>query len=57
MRMYQIKQIKRSGYLKSCKWCGETIYMFADQHRWIPFESWVAGTVNPGEWQRHECRW
>lgn len=44
-----------SGYLKRCCYCGKTIYMLHKNGRWLPYESWVAGNVNVGEWLLHNC--
>jgi len=45
-----------SGYLKTCRYCRETIYMHQDfDGRWRPYEAWSVGTVPEGEWVRHGC--
>lgn len=47
---------RTGGYLKDCRYCGTVIYMYKTYHgSWIPFESWVAGTVTEGEWVPHHC--
>ncbi len=39
-----------------CKRCGELIYWVQrDDGRWLPFESWVGGRVEEGEWRLHDC--
>lgn len=44
------------GYLRPCRFCGQRIYMKLDHDgQWRPYESWVDGNVEEGEWQRHEC--
>jgi len=45
-----------NGYLKQCRYCGETIYMHEDwDGRWLPFESWQAGNAAAGEFILHSC--
>lgn len=45
-----------SGYLKRCMYCGDRIYMKCDYDgQWRPYESWVNGSVEEGEWIIHEC--
>ncbi|RMG02506.1 MAG: hypothetical protein D6741_03665 [Planctomycetota bacterium] len=44
------------GYLKRCEFCGQLIYLKQDwDGQWRPYESWVAGTVDEGEWKTHDC--
>lgn len=39
-----------------CKWCGGLIYWIQrSDGRWLPFESWVGGKVEEGEWRLHNC--
>lgn len=48
--------VTRSGYLKRCSSCGERIYMKQDYDgEWRPYESYIDGKVEPGEWFLHEC--
>lgn len=45
-----------SGFLTPCKFCGDTIYMhLGADGRYRPFESWVAGNANDGQWAFHDC--
>lgn len=44
------------GYLKPCKNCGSTIYLHCDSDGvWKPYESWIAGNAQPGEFILHNC--
>lgn len=44
------------GYLKACRFCGERIYLLRCRDgAWRPFESWVAGNADQGEWSYHDC--
>lgn len=44
------------GYLKKCCDCGKSIYMKEDfDSRWRPYESWIDGACDEGEWIRHQC--
>ncbi|NLG42939.1 MAG: hypothetical protein GX547_06810 [Phycisphaerae bacterium] len=44
------------GYLKTCRSCGERIYLKAGlDGEWRPYESWLYGTVEEGEWKLHDC--
>lgn len=45
-----------SGYLKRCRCCGERIYVKRDYDgQWRPYESYVEGKVEEGEWKLHDC--
>lgn len=46
----------KRGYLKTCAYCGETIYMGYSGTRWLPFESWQAGNAAEGAFAIHDCR-
>lgn len=47
-----------SGYLKKCKECGRTIYLYLNEHgKWRAYSSWVAQDVAEGEWEQHLCTW
>jgi hypothetical protein len=44
------------GYPKRCKQCGERIYIKRDYDgQWRPYESYIDGKVEPGEWHLHDC--
>ena len=44
------------GRLKTCRTCGALIYLKCDwDGQWRPYESWVDGNVDEGEWIRHDC--
>lgn len=45
-----------SGYLKRCRACGERIYLKCDYDgQWRPYESYIEGKVEEGEWVLHNC--
>ena len=46
------------GYLRrSCENCRRMIYLKCDSDGyWRPYESWVAKTVDEGEWVLHSCK-
>jgi hypothetical protein len=45
-----------SGYLKRCRYCGERIYVKRDYDgEWRPYESYIDGKVEEGEWTLHDC--
>lgn len=45
-----------SGYLKECTYCGDKIYLKPDfDGQWRPYECWVNGRVQEGEWITHQC--
>lgn len=45
-----------NGYLKRCKDCGERIYIKRDYDgEWRPYESYLDGKVDEGEWRLHDC--
>jgi hypothetical protein len=45
-----------SGYLKRCRDCGERIYIKRDYDgEWRPYESYIDGKVEEGEWRLHDC--
>lgn len=45
-----------SGYLKTCRDCGRTIYLKQDHDGvWRPYASWIAGDAAQGEWFLHDC--
>jgi len=45
-----------SGYLKRCRDCGERIYVKRDwDGQWRPYESYIDGKVEEGEWRLHDC--
>ena len=48
---------RSSGYLKSnCNKCSQQIYMKKDNFgKWLPYESWIAGHCQEGEWVHHDC--
>lgn len=44
------------GFMKDCDYCGRPIYLARfSTGKCVPYESWVAGNVSPGEWVMHEC--
>lgn len=44
------------GYLKRCRFCGERIYLKLDYDgEWRPYESYLDGKVDEGEWRLHDC--
>ncbi len=44
------------GYLKRCRSCGERIYVKPDYDgQWRPYESYLDGKVEEGEWRLHDC--
>lgn len=44
------------GYIRQCKYCGMSIYMLETKTgHFLPFESWKAGSVDPGDWVYHDC--
>ena len=44
------------GRLKTCRTCGALIYLKCDwDGQWRPYESWVDGNADEGEWIRHDC--
>lgn len=45
------------GYLKRhCVRCGRKIYLKQDGDGiWRPYKSWVAGDVDEGTWELHQC--
>lgn len=44
------------GYLKRCRDCGERIYLKPDYDgEWRPYESYIDGKVEQGEWRLHDC--
>lgn len=44
------------GFITRCKYCHDPIYMhLGDDGRYRPFESWVAGNANDGQWAFHDC--
>lgn len=44
------------GYLKRCRFCGEQIYVKLDNDgQWRPYESYLDGKVEEGEWRLHDC--
>lgn len=46
----------RTGYLKQCDGCSRMIYMKLDYDGiYRPYESWLDGPVEEGEWQLHQC--
>ena len=59
-----LKNSSRSGWghdshgrLTTCKYCRQTIYMHENENgRWRPFESWVAGACDEGDFILHDCR-
>lgn len=63
MKATEIKDTNRTlwlrdaeGRLKSCRTCGQPIYIKLDYDGiWRPYESWLAGNVDPGEWRLHCC--
>jgi hypothetical protein len=45
-----------SGFLKTCRDCGRTIYLKQDHDAvWRPYASWIAGDAAQNEWILHEC--
>jgi len=45
-----------SGYLKRCRYCGERIYVKRDYDgQWRPYESYIEGKVEEGQWTLHDC--
>lgn len=45
-----------NGYPKRCQDCGERIYVKHDYDgKWRPYESFIDGKVEEGEWRLHDC--
>lgn len=46
----------KSGYPRRCRYCRERIYMKCDYDgEWRPYESYIDGKVEEGEWRLHDC--
>jgi DNA-binding transcriptional ArsR family regulator len=52
----ELERSQAEGHLKRCRDCGQTIYLHRDRYgQWRPYESWVAGNAEEGEFTLHRC--
>lgn len=48
--------VDAGGHLKRCRDCGERIYIKRDYDgEWRPYESYIDGKDEKGEWRLHDC--